>query len=298
MRKYFSITAFVILSSLFVLVPLSDTAAGGPVHLVEGSVGSYQCVLLTPYLGETAANQSDLHTSTWLTGRGMCSIGYTCVSIAGSASHTFNVTPGAEIKFLGQWGAGFCDGMGVWFRVAPAETCGLILEQWGRYLWSCVAPASGQITVNVAGRGSYTIIASEVEVIEPPSETLPDPDAIAGVQRINRVASIPYVIYVPTAERAAVENIQFIDIWQLDENGVGQPLLLVSAAQLAALPSLPAENLLIVTSPDGLVSVYKLTTGEYQVNIGPLGEGKMYTYIFDGIPPTQINASTWLISTP
>jgi hypothetical protein len=106
----------------------------------------------------------------------------------------------------------------------------------------------------------------------------------AGLWRVNRVPTMPVVIYTPTFA-AAADGKLFIDIWQVDENGIWQPALTIAADELLALPELPDENLLVARKR--LISVYKLTTGEYQVNVGPLADGKVHVVIFDGIPPTR-----------
>ena len=79
-----------------------------------------------------------------------------------------------------------------------------------------------------------------------------------------------------------------IGVYGVDENGDGFEALFISAAELAALPDMPAENLLLAGDADGPFAIFKLTTGEYQVNIGPDAEGKVQVVIFDGIPPTTV----------
>ena len=106
-------------------------------------------------------------------------------------------------------------------------------------------------------------------------------ETAAGLQRLTGDTSLPVIIYVPTPDNED----RFIDIWQLDEHGIGQPTLYISADELATLPDYPVENVLIAS--DGFITVYKLRTGEYQVNIGPLTDGKVHVLIFDAIPPTH-----------
>ncbi len=112
----------------------------------------------------------------------------------------------------------------------------------------------------------------------------------AGVQRVGNDPSLPVVIYVPTPDAHQKGNL-YIDIWQLDEHGIGYPALYISSDELLALPDFPRENTLIVR--DGFIRVYKLTTGEYQVNVGPLTDGKVHVILFDGIPPTHTYGYTW-----
>lgn len=47
--------------------------------------------------------------------------------------------------------------------------------------------------------------------------------------------------------------------------------------------STPAVNTLVKASPNCNVAFYALSTGEYQINIGPDAEGKVYEVIFNGL---------------
>jgi hypothetical protein len=63
-----------------------------------------------------------------------------------------------------------------------------------------------------------------------------------------------------------------------------------SKAELKAIPRNPDANVTIktITSCAAPIGVYLLTTGEYQVNIGPDGEGKTAVIIFRRMPPIDI----------
>lgn len=55
----------------------------------------------------------------------------------------------------------------------------------------------------------------------------------------------------------------------------------VDAEDLEDVPDEPRRNRRIARTDDRYVTLYKLTTsGEWQVNIGPDSEGKVYVYIF------------------
>ncbi len=71
-----------------------------------------------------------------------------------------------------------------------------------------------------------------------------------------------------------------VEVWLTDKRTVPVLLLAISAEELSKLPEKTAENLLIAQSEDGLVQVYKLTTGEFQVNYGPDGDGKIFVFRF------------------
>ncbi len=75
-----------------------------------------------------------------------------------------------------------------------------------------------------------------------------------------------------------------VQVW----DGAGHLLIDVSADVLADLPDFPAENTLIAQSEDGSVALYKLTTGEYQVNAGPDADGFVYVLIWTGFPPEDV----------
>ncbi len=62
----------------------------------------------------------------------------------------------------------------------------------------------------------------------------------------------------------------------------------IGADELAGYPEQPEENTLLASSLDGYIHIYLLTTGEYQINIGPDAEGKVIVIIFTGLPPTNV----------
>lgn len=59
-----------------------------------------------------------------------------------------------------------------------------------------------------------------------------------------------------------------LHLYHIDEAGKGTLALTVSPEAIAAVPAQPAENSLIASTPDGSLALYRLTTGEYQVNAG------------------------------
>jgi hypothetical protein len=77
-----------------------------------------------------------------------------------------------------------------------------------------------------------------------------------------------------------------LHIYGLDDaTGVGTLALEVTPAMIAAVPALPAANSLIAATPDGRIALYRLTTGEFQVNTGPNVEGYMDVVIFSELSP-------------
>lgn len=70
-----------------------------------------------------------------------------------------------------------------------------------------------------------------------------------------------------------------VAIWSVDEDGLQAPILDLSAAELAEVETPEASNLMVAEA--GIVAVYKLTSGEWQVNVAPDSEGKVHAMIFD-----------------
>lgn len=83
-----------------------------------------------------------------------------------------------------------------------------------------------------------------------------------------------------------------IEVLGIDGSGRGYKAIYVSARELAKLPEFPEENTLIEQYYE--YALYKLTSGEYQVNVGPLEEKKVYVVIFNGCPATEVKESTYI----
>ena len=78
-----------------------------------------------------------------------------------------------------------------------------------------------------------------------------------------------------------------LDIYDVDANSNGSYLMDVTQDDIAPyIGNPPATNTLIESA--GFAALYVLTTGEFQLNIGPDDEGKTYVIIFDDIPPSTI----------
>ena len=68
--------------------------------------------------------------------------------------------------------------------------------------------------------------------------------------------------------------------------------LYVTAATLAKLPDNPETNTLIKSYYE--FSLYKLTTGEYQLNVGPDFEKKVHVIIWTGCPAQNPYESSFI----
>lgn len=91
-----------------------------------------------------------------------------------------------------------------------------------------------------------------------------------------------------------------LDVYGVNADGSGFLVFSVSGAELAALPDCPATNTLIAANDPAnpTIALYKLTSCQYQLNVGPDQDGKVYVYIFDTIPPTTIYTSEFNVYGP
>lgn len=87
---------------------------------------------------------------------------------------------------------------------------------------------------------------------------------VLGDGRINRShIAAPVAIY--PVDYGTGTGLHF---YAIDAAGQGTLVLTVSPEMIAAVPELPETNTLIASTPDGAIALYRLTTGEYQVNAG------------------------------
>ncbi|MDZ4769622.1 MAG: hypothetical protein SGJ24_10865 [Chloroflexota bacterium] len=100
----------------------------------------------------------------------------------------------------------------------------------------------------------------------------------------------PYHLYTPTRGESCE-----IDLW-LFEGDRGRRYVRVTNSELAKLPANPEQNMLV--KERGVIALYKLTTGEYQVNVGPDAEGKIYVVNFDGCPAENVRETNFQVARP
>ena len=96
------------------------------------------------------------------------------------------------------------------------------------------------------------------------------------------------VVAAPVFESEDLNFRYGLDVWGIDDEGNGFKAFYVSGETLSNLPESPEENTLIASTEDEYISLYQLTTGEYQINIGPDIEGNVQVVIFTGVPPTNV----------
>lgn len=80
-------------------------------------------------------------------------------------------------------------------------------------------------------------------------------------------------------------------VYCVDDNSNGYPEFSVTAADVNAYPEYPPTNVEVkrATTCDVDVIFYILTTGEYQINIGPFTDGKVFEVTFTGLYPQNVH---------
>jgi hypothetical protein len=74
--------------------------------------------------------------------------------------------------------------------------------------------------------------------------------------------------------------------------GDGERVWRVTQRTLDRFPEMPEENTLIIQSE--AVALYRLTTGEFQVNAGPAAENKMFVVRWNGCPAENVVEESWV----
>jgi hypothetical protein len=69
-------------------------------------------------------------------------------------------------------------------------------------------------------------------------------------------------------------------VYGVSSQDTGWLALNITADALDELPAMLEQNLRVATSKDGKIAFYKLTSGEYQINVGPDLEGKTHVCTF------------------
>ncbi|MCA9913306.1 MAG: hypothetical protein KC496_08145 [Anaerolineae bacterium] len=126
-------------------------------------------------------------------------------------------------------------------------------------------------TVTVSGPVTWVVYLGDCEV---PAEPLDE--RVTGT-------SVDVAVYYDA------ETGEGLSIYAIDDSGEGSLAIRVTPEQIAEWDAMTvSENTLIAQSANGKISLYKLTTGEYQLNVGPDEDGKVQVTIFDGFPPTNV----------
>lgn len=83
-----------------------------------------------------------------------------------------------------------------------------------------------------------------------------------------------------------------IEIAKVGALGYDELAISLTSAELAALPEAPEQHILVDQYYE--IALYKLTTGEFQINYGPDAEGKVYVLNFTGCPAENVYESHYV----
>jgi hypothetical protein len=156
---------------------------------------------------------------------------------------------------------------------------------WSSHLEFTV-PASGTYTFEAAAFGQTGPYSLFIQFGAHGSNAFFDP----GDDRINRQAYAYASVYCDDANhRVAIYGINS-DGTSVPggKDGTGFPGIFVYYFNLPPTPSAEDGNTLI--EEYGNIRFYRLTSGEYQVMVGPDSEGKHYVVVWDGCPQTYVQA--------
>jgi len=85
----------------------------------------------------------------------------------------------------------------------------------------------------------------------------------------------------------------YLDLYTATDIGNGRQTLEITAEELAELPENPETNIVVGTTSDGLATLYKLTSGEWQLNFVPDFEGVHRVLIFDSLSPSDVRRADY-----
>lgn len=103
-----------------------------------------------------------------------------------------------------------------------------------------------------------------------------------GRMNINLCEPIAiYPIYDDEGTHIVIYNVERGD-------DIGEFALFLSADDLTDVPDSLEVPIELARSQDGFVTVYYLPSNEYQINVGPDDEGKVFVYRFTTIPQLPV----------
>ncbi len=85
-----------------------------------------------------------------------------------------------------------------------------------------------------------------------------------------------------------------LEIYSIEPNGTGRRQLRFTERDLARFPA-KEQNYLIAATRDTRFALYRLSSGELQVNAGPDPENKVYVTIMQGCPAAEVREEVFVM---
>lgn len=129
----------------------------------------------------------------------------------------------------------------------------------------------------------------------PPAEAC-NPCDCPEDDRMNCEGGQYYAIYNEFSADGAGGEMCHFELYRLEPNSQnGRFMFRITAEEINAMEAAgaPSENVLIKSRAS--LQFYHLVSGEFQVNAGPDGEGKVFTIVFRGCPAEGIKESSYIL---
>ncbi|NDJ63191.1 MAG: hypothetical protein GYB67_18875 [Chloroflexi bacterium] len=131
-----------------------------------------------------------------------------------------------------------------------------------------------------------SLLLVDTPEIGPTSAYACNPCECPNDQRHNCLGGEFYAVYTYSYDDLCV-----LDVYRIDSDG-GRRIFMYDERELSRVPDFPDRNLFLV-QVDG-VAMYRLTSGEYQINAGPDVNNKMFVLRFDDCPATYVEEESWV----
>jgi hypothetical protein len=178
--------------------------------------------------------------------------------------------------------------LGLWWYSGPFDTN-------GNALTNCLAGASSNSlsATLTAGQQYYLIVINASNTLGAYTLNISGPGNVTigydncGNGHINCDHGDEYAQVLNRSDSAGKPDLQ---VWCVSAAGQGSLGGVITQADLKDIPATPSTNTLVKTINCRVpVTFWVLTTGEYQINIGPNAKGNTIAMVFTGFPPTGIS---------
>lgn len=134
------------------------------------------------------------------------------------------------------------------------------------------------------------LAAGTVALAFPPNRSVQacNPCECENDRRHNCMGGQFYAVYTKGTPTGCL-----LEIYSIEPNGSGRRQLRLTERDLARFPA-KAQNYLIATGRDKRFALYRLASGELQVNAGPDPENKVYVTIIRDCPASEVREEVFV----